>query len=216
MTKDKAPEAALLACPFCGGAPEEHWPNSTTKHFIQCGGCGARTSINLASHGGSARDGWNRRAPLPAVLREVEVVEHMACGDCHGSGYGGHPDSGIVCSTCDGAGGIPLVALTSYQAMQARAEAAERERDAFRDMADGYGKLDADLAIAEARVKELEEALKPFAFNGLRTDLSRFDEETGIEVHFPRTSPRKAIPAARIHVEDVLRARTALTGGSNG
>lgn len=74
MTNDKALEAALLACPFCGGSPEDHWPTSTTKHFIQCGGCGARTSINVASHGGSARDDWNRRTPLSALPGEAEVV----------------------------------------------------------------------------------------------------------------------------------------------
>lgn len=71
------------------------------------------------------------------------------------------------------------------------------------------------LASLQAMQARAEKALEPFAFTGLRVDLSRFDEETGIEVHFPRTSPRKAIPVARIYVEDVLRARTALKGGSN-
>jgi len=29
------------------------------------------------------------------------------CGKCMGSGYGGHPDSGVLCSDCNGTGGVP-------------------------------------------------------------------------------------------------------------
>ncbi|MEQ9635791.1 MAG: hypothetical protein RLW68_06860, partial [Devosia marina] len=66
---------------------------------------------------------------------------------------------------------------------------------------------------AEARIKALEEALRPFAFEGLHTDIERFDDETHIEVHFPRTNPRKATPVSWVYVEDVLRARATLNSG---
>jgi hypothetical protein len=33
-------------------------------------------------------------------------VELETCGNCMGSGYGGHPDSGAVCFKCDGSGGV--------------------------------------------------------------------------------------------------------------
>ena len=28
------------------------------------------------------------------------------CGRCMGSGYGGHPDSGVLCADCNGSGGV--------------------------------------------------------------------------------------------------------------
>ena len=28
------------------------------------------------------------------------------CGACMGSGYGGHPDSGVLCNECNGSGGV--------------------------------------------------------------------------------------------------------------
>lgn len=100
----------------------------------------------------------------------------------------------------------PLVTLTSAQA--------EIERDQYFHEATHLAIQNDCLTIrAEAAEKErdaLREALKPFAFAGTGVDLDRFDEDTIIEVHLPRVSPRKAIPAARICVGDILRARSAL------
>ena len=49
----------------CGGYGVEHWPDGSTRHYIQCDKCGRRTATHLASHGGSARDEW-----LSAVFQE--------------------------------------------------------------------------------------------------------------------------------------------------
>lgn len=54
--------AELKKCPFCGGTASTRWTGGTTRHFIQCDHCGSRSAINVASHGGSAADDWNRRA----------------------------------------------------------------------------------------------------------------------------------------------------------
>lgn len=74
---------------------------------------------------------------------------------------------------------------------------------------------EARISSLEEENKRLREALRPFAFQGLRVDLDRFDGETQIEVHFPRVSPRKAIPCGFVYVEDVLAARQTL-GDHNG
>lgn len=89
--------------------------------------------------------------------------------------------------------------------LQARAEIAERERDAFRDMADGYGKLDAELAIAEARVKELEEALKPFATHLVEM---KFD----LDSHGNELPDEQTVGWVYVTNGDFRRARTALKG----
>lgn len=95
-------------------------------------------------------------------------------------------------------------ALEEVSNLTMRAEAAERERDAFRDMADGYGKLDAELAIAErraeaaeARVKELEEALK------LARDTIKVWHGPNAWEIYDRASP------------EMEKINTALKGGSN-
>lgn len=45
------------------------------------------------------------------------------CDKCSGSGYGGHPDSGYLCSKCRGAGGVAeqpmLTAEGLFRAMEA-------------------------------------------------------------------------------------------------
>lgn len=86
----------LLSCPFCGGGAKEHWPNSSTRHFIECGKCGARTATHLASHGGSARDDWNRRHLSAVPDGEGELVERLRAaiklGDQMGV-RGAHPSN---------------------------------------------------------------------------------------------------------------------------
>lgn len=52
----------LKPCPFCGGQAEEVFPDASTRHFIRCTNCGGKSALNLASHGGSAKNDWNRRA----------------------------------------------------------------------------------------------------------------------------------------------------------
>ena len=103
----------------------------------------------------------------------------------------------------------PVVTLASLQARQARVEIAERERDAFRDMADGYGKLDAELAIAEARVKELEEALKPFARH---LDEMKFD----LDNHGNELPDEQTVGWVYVTNGDFRRARAALKGDHHG
>jgi hypothetical protein len=51
-------EKGLMPCP-CGGAGVERWPDSSTRHYVVCLKCGRRTSMHIASHGGSAREEWN-------------------------------------------------------------------------------------------------------------------------------------------------------------
>lgn len=105
-------------------------------------------------------------------------------------------------------------AAASLQAMQARAENAERERDAFRDMADGYGKLDAELAIAEARVKELEGALEPFATAARYYARDGYaDEQFVVNVSTVTRDGEEVVAALRR--ADYRRARTALKGDEN-
>lgn len=36
-------------------------------------------------------------------LKQAPVME--TCDACSGSGYGGHPDSGLLCTKCKGSGG---------------------------------------------------------------------------------------------------------------
>lgn len=49
---------------------------------------------------------WHDAARV-AVSADLET-----CGKCMGNGYGGHPDSGSVCSDCGGAGGVARAALS--------------------------------------------------------------------------------------------------------
>ena len=42
----------------------------------------------------------------PAALTAVSAPDLETCGKCMGSGYGGHPDSGALCSDCNGTGGV--------------------------------------------------------------------------------------------------------------
>ena len=36
----------------------------------------------------------------------MTAPELEICGKCMGSGYGGHPDSGVLCPDCGGTGGV--------------------------------------------------------------------------------------------------------------
>jgi len=52
----------------------------------------------------------------------MTTPELETCGKCMGSGYGGHPDSGVLCPDCNGSGGVPSDPLSP-----ARVEAMARE-----------------------------------------------------------------------------------------
>jgi hypothetical protein len=86
--------------------------------------------------------------------------------------------------------------------MQARAEAAERERDYWQKLHDErtafLGQCATEKEAAEARVKELEEALVPFA------RIAEMEKTT-----LDGTS-------VMVNVSRCRAARTALKGGSNG
>ena len=64
------------------------------------------------------------RDALRAKVARLEGARDAmeTCGKCMGSGYGGHPDSGAMCSDCNGSGGVP--------ATDARAEALKEAADA--------------------------------------------------------------------------------------
>ena len=49
----------------------------------------------------------------------MTAPELETCGTCMGSGYGGHPDSGVLCPDCGGTGGVSSLA-PEVQAMTAR------------------------------------------------------------------------------------------------
>lgn len=109
---------------------------------------------------------------------------------------------------------VPLVTLASLQAMQARAEKAERENEALIDDAQkawakhggmeiAKGQWQARAEAAEARVKELEEALKPFV-PVYEPWMDKHADNVGLGFYRPAT------------FGDLRRARTALKGGSNG
>lgn len=180
MTNDKALEAALKACPFCGGTPilsksggSSEVDGYTTFHVVSCKSCRVEKHAHSKPYTGPSEEvaigsvtaAWNRRVPVSALPGEAEVVEFR--GDAEKIRWLSAERERLIKDAVNVATQRNDL-LLSLQAMQARAEAAERERDAFRDMADGYGKLDAGLAIAErraeaadARVKEMEEALRP-------------------------------------------------------
>lgn len=88
---DKA--EALDPCPFCGGSKL-----GKTTHGLPMAPCVICRDCYASAPSVAA---WNRRAAIPA-----RVVEPQMCGKCMGSGYGGHPDSGVPCADCKGSGGI--------------------------------------------------------------------------------------------------------------
>jgi DnaJ-class molecular chaperone len=57
---------------------------------------------------GDARDAALRIKALTAV----SAPDLETCGKCMGSGYGGHPDSGALCSDCNGTGGVSALEAT--------------------------------------------------------------------------------------------------------
>ena len=46
------------------------------------------------------------RADRAEAALAAQIEEMETCGDCMGSGYGGHPDSGVLCHECGGSGAI--------------------------------------------------------------------------------------------------------------
>jgi phage I-like protein len=84
------------------------------------------------------------------------------------------------------------------------------EKEALRNMADGYGKLDADYAIserraeaAEASIKALEEALRPFAEHIVGNETPERFWDLPIHTH----------EAHEVTIRDFRRAITALSQG---
>ena len=73
------------------------------------------------------------KARMPEPAKDgPEVVDYLPCGSCQGSGYGGHPDSGVLCGECNGRGGLPLIrqsALTACQQEVERLREFERQHD---------------------------------------------------------------------------------------
>ena len=80
----------------------------------QCCMCG-KTGLSTAEDGGPecelhdgrwvcSSDCWDRAALEPVAQPEPGYME--TCGACMGSGYGGHPDSGVLCNECNGSGGV--------------------------------------------------------------------------------------------------------------
>lgn len=61
---------------------------------------------------------------LARLGQEWDADDVEPCGKCMGSGYGGHPDSGALCTDCHGKGGIIRRPAPDAQAIR---EAALRE-----------------------------------------------------------------------------------------
>ena len=160
----------LLNCPFCGGEASQRWPNATTAHYIECAQCGARTSTNLASHGGSATDDWNRRAST-TPSGEVEGLRErlQAAYERVEEWPENRMPEGAVLEL--GQGFDDLLALrnlvpeasTALASMKREVRIAERNRDAGRQNFHTMQQSAADLLVraqkAEARIKELEASL---------------------------------------------------------
>lgn len=79
MTTPDLDSAALEACPFCGGDAELLGPDTHTHIYVRCQKCGARSTVEVAGHGGTTTEAvvhWNRRAALP--FREEQMRERAA------------------------------------------------------------------------------------------------------------------------------------------
>lgn len=216
MTNDKALEAALLPCPFCGGSDHLVLAPSCTESapydpadrafpIVRCRTCYAEAVGSNWDHSCStAIAAWNRRAPVSALPGEAEVVGLVkrlrTVSDMINMGE--KIRWGEETSLMD-------QAADALQAMQARAEAAERERD-DRAAHHEYFAVEADnqryrAEAAEARVKEMEEALA-YAEKGL--DMIH----NGL---MDPTRPRQSVGEVCAHF--LSAARTALSkGGPNG
>lgn len=66
----------------------------------------ASNNIRLAEASYRAERAEQRVATLEAALAAQIEVGMETCGQCMGSGYGGHPDSGYSCHVCGGSGGV--------------------------------------------------------------------------------------------------------------
>lgn len=86
-------EAAIAAIPARGvGVPSTTQPCT----WPTCG-CTAK---------GQFCEAPVRWFPQTASAAQAREAEPEMCGKCMGSGYGGHPDSGVLCPDCNGTGGI--------------------------------------------------------------------------------------------------------------
>ena len=54
----------------------------------------------------AARKDAARADRAEAALAAQIEADMETCGQCMGSGYGGHPDSGVSCPVCGGSGGV--------------------------------------------------------------------------------------------------------------
>lgn len=135
----------------CGGYGVEHWPDSSTRHYIECDNCGRRTATYLASHGGSARDEWisasaQAEKPAPDGLE----VEGRGIYDCANQlmGYVG-PDTEPNLAQFlirEGKSATALAdALVQAQSLIAELrgemDEARRRRDEWRKKAEGYDEV---------------------------------------------------------------------------
>lgn len=220
-------EKGLLPCPFCGAQANSHQVRARSVRFV-CPDCEASGPIadgnpEQEQVWEDARIAWNRRAYLAASSspsemdelseRLLSVATDIERAFLHRIDHSGE-DWRLVNPDGETAAAIMREAQSALAAKDAEItrwqQIAQRAEDRVNNEKIGYVRLHDFYEAAEARIKALEEALRPFAFEGLQTDIERFDGETKIEVHFPRTSPRKAIPAAWVYVENVLSARLAL------
>lgn len=70
----------------------------------------------------------------------------------------------------------------------------------------------ADLLTHQSlRIEALEKALRPFTFDSVSSKcIDPWDDETGVEVHFPRRKSSSATPVGRLQIEDIRAARAAI------
>ena len=83
------------------------------------------------------------------------------CGKCMGSGYGGHPDSGALCSDCNGSGGVraDLMAELVEALKTARDYVHDASRGAlrYRGKADISNMAGEDLVMIDAALAKIKE-----------------------------------------------------------
>jgi Lar family restriction alleviation protein len=211
-------EKGLLPCPFCGGEPsvstyetESLWSHDQVTYTkVECPEC----DIAFNSEPGyevEAPEAWNRRAYLaapPSPSMEMDVV-----GFAHPTSDWCHRLYSEIDMHCPKDGPRPVALVTLDQAQSALAardaqvlrlteenEALRKERDealALVNYAEDVG------TILVARIKALEEALRPFARH---IDEMKFDlDNKGNEL-----PDEQAVGWVYVTNGDFRRARTAL------
>lgn len=148
----------------------ERWPDSSTRHFIECTKCGRRTATYLASHGGSAADDeWNRRATTPTDQAELGVTAKELLQTAHNIGdqFGaeGHKSTSAYRGYVALSQATTLLAekdveIESWRAatMEAREGCNQRSEVIRKWIAKGEA-LEARAEAAEGRVAALEQEL---------------------------------------------------------